>query len=54
MPLDIGIVFKPIPVRDSVIELDVVTLIKNVSIDFNILVKVFFFYNSFWAYDFNL
>ena len=40
----IGIAFNPIPVRDKVIELDVVAIIKNVSNDFNIVVKVLYFF----------
>ena len=40
--VDIGITIKPIPVRDSVIELDVVTII-NVSNDFSIVVIVLYF-----------
>ena len=32
--VDIGITIKPIPVRDSVIELDVVAITTNVSNDF--------------------
>ena len=38
--VDIGIAIKPIPVRDQVIELDVVAIITNVSNDFNIVVIV--------------
>ena len=45
--VDIGITIKPIPVRDKVIELDVVAIITNVSNDFNIVVIVLFFYSSF-------
>ena len=40
----IGITIRPIPVRDKVIELDVVTILTNVSIDFNVVVEVFFIY----------
>ena len=36
--VDIGIAIKPIPVRDKVIELDVVAIISNVSNDFSIVV----------------
>ena len=38
--VDIGIAIKPIPVRDKVIELDVVAIITNVSYDFSIVVIV--------------
>ena len=38
----IGITIKPIPVRDKVIELDVVAIITNVSNDFNIVVIVLY------------
>ena len=38
--VDIGIAIKPIPVRDKVIELDVVAIITNVSNDFSIVVIV--------------
>ena len=38
--VDIGKVIKPIPVRDKIIELDVVVIIKNVSNYFNIVVNV--------------
>ena len=51
--VDIGITIKPIPVRDSVIELDVVAIITNVSNDFSIVVIVFF-YISFSIYGFCL
>ena len=36
--VDIGIATKPIPVRDKLIELDVVAIITNVSNDFSIVV----------------
>ena len=39
--VDIGIAIKPIPVRKSVVELDVVAIIPNVSNDFNYVVNVF-------------
>ena len=38
--VDIGIASKPLPVRDKVIELDVVAIITNVSNDFSIVVIV--------------
>ena len=41
--VDIGITIKPIPVRDNVIELDVVAIITNVSNDFSIVVIVLYF-----------
>ena len=42
--VDIGITSKPIPVRDYVIELDVVAIITNVSNDFITVVIVLFFF----------
>ena len=46
--VDFGITIKPIPVRDNVIEFDVLTILTNVSDDFSILVIVFhFLYFSF-------
>ena len=50
----IGITIKPIPVRDNVIELDVVAIITNVSNDFSIVVIVYIFYISFLIYGFCL
>ena len=45
--VDIGIVIKPILVRDSVRELDVVAIITNVANGFNTVVNVFYnFYIS--------
>ena len=41
--VDIGIAINPIPVRDSVIELDVVAIITNVSNDFSIVGIVLYF-----------
>ena len=41
--VDIGITIKPIPVRDNVLELDVVAIIRNVSNDFSIVVIVLYF-----------
>ena len=41
--VDIGITIKPIPVRDNVIEIDIVAIITNVSNDFNIVVIVLYF-----------
>ena len=41
--VDIDITIKPIPVRDSVIELDVVAIITIVSNDFCIIVSVLYF-----------
>ena len=46
--VDIGIAMKPIPVRDKVIELDVVAIITNVSNDFSIVVIVFFIFYIFF------
>ena len=45
--VDIGIAINTIPVRDNVIELDVVAIITNVSNDFSIVVIVLYFYISF-------
>ena len=42
--VDIGIAIKPIPVRDKVIELDVVAILTNVADDFNIVVFVLYFF----------
>ena len=42
-PVDIGNTIKPIPVRDDVIELDVVAIITNVSNDFSIVIIVLYF-----------
>ena len=42
--VDIGITIKSIPVRDNVIELDVVAEITKVSNDFSIVVIVFFIF----------
>ena len=47
--VDIGLAIKPIPVRLIVIELDVVTIITDVSNDFNTVVIVLSFYISFWV-----
>ena len=41
--VDLGITIKPVPVRESVIELYVVVIITNVSNDFNIVVNVLYF-----------
>ena len=41
--VDIGITIKPIPVRDSIIELDVVAIITIVSNDLSIVVSVLYF-----------
>ena len=46
--VDIGITIKPIPVRDKVIELDVVATITNVSNDFSIVVIVLYFLYFFY------
>ena len=43
-----GITIKPIPVRLKVIELDVVAILTNVSIDFNIVVIVLYFFYFFF------
>ena len=42
--VDIGIAINPIPVRDKVIELDVVAISTNVSNDFSFVVIVFIFF----------
>ena len=39
IPIDTGIAIKPIAVRDSVTELDVVAIITNVSNGFNVVVN---------------
>ena len=39
----IGVAIKPIPVRLNVKQVDVVAKIRNVSSDFNIVVKVLYF-----------
>ena len=44
--VDIGIAINAIPVRNNLIELDVVAIITNVSNDFNIVVIVLYFYIS--------
>ena len=41
--VEIGITIKPIPLRDKIIELDVVAIITIVLTDFNIVVKVLYF-----------
>ena len=41
--VDTGIAMKPIPVRDNVIEVDVVAIITNVSNDFSIIVIFLYF-----------
>ena len=40
---DFGITIKPNPVSDSVIEVDVVAIITNISNDFSILGNVLYF-----------
>ena len=45
--VDIVITIKPIPVGLNVIELDVVTIITNVSNDFNIVVIILYFFYFF-------
>ena len=52
--VEIGITINPILVRDSVIELDVVAIITNVSNDFSIVVIVLYFFISFLIYGFCL
>ena len=54
IPLDIGMTINPNPVSDSVIELDVVARITNVSIGFNIVDNIFYFYFSFLIFHFYL
>ena len=46
VPLDIGIAIKPNSVRDSVIDLDVVAIIKIVSIDLIFVVIVLYLFLS--------
>ena len=43
-PVDIGITIQLIPVRENVIEIDVVAIKTYVSIDFNIVVNVVNFF----------
>ena len=43
VPVDFDIAISPTPVRLNVLELDVVSIITNVSIDFNIVVNVLYF-----------
>ena len=50
--VDIGIAIKPIPVRDKVIDLDVVTIKTNLSNDFSIVVIVLFFLYFFFDFFF--
>ena len=45
--VDIGITIKPIPVRDNVIELDILAVIIIVSFDFSIVVNVLYFFHFF-------
>ena len=45
--VDIGMANNPISVRDNVIELDVVTIITNVSNDFSTAVIVLYFLKIF-------
>ena len=47
--VDIGITNNPIPVRDKVIELDVLAIISKVSNDFSIVVIVLYF--SYFFFD---
>ena len=47
IPFDIGITIKPIPVRDNLIEIDVVAIKTIVSNDVNFVVNVCFFSNFF-------
>ena len=52
--VEIGTINNPIPVRGRVIELDVVTVITNVSNNFSYVVNVLYFYISFLIYAFYL
>ena len=47
IPLDIGIIINPIPLRDIDLQLDVVAIITIVSIDFNIVVNILYFLHIF-------
>ena len=47
--VDTGMAINPIPVRDNVIELDVVPIITNVSIDFSIVVSVLYSFFTFFS-----
>ena len=42
--IDIGIAINPVPVKETLLKLDVVAIITNVSIDFNIVVSDLYFY----------
>ena len=46
--VDIGIAISPIPVRDKVIEINVVATITNVSIDFDIVFSVLYLFYLFF------
>ena len=48
----IGIAIKPIPVRDNVVEVDVVAIITNVSNDFSVVVIVLYFLYFFFDFLF--
>ena len=52
MPVDIGKTINPGPVRDNVIEMDVVAILTNVSIGFNFVVNDLYFFVSFSFYRF--
>ena len=52
--VDIGITIKTIPVRDKLIELDVVTIVTEVSNDFDIVVTVLYYLYLFSSYYFCL
>ena len=45
--IDIGIAINPVPVTETLLKLDVLTIKTNVSNDFNIVVSVLYFYISF-------
>ena len=51
---DVGKKFRPIPVVDRVLELDVAPIITNLSTDSNILFIVLYFFIYFLIYDFCL
>ena len=52
IPVDIGMAIKLIPIRNNVIELDVVAIITNVSIDFEVVVNNLFLLYKFFHLNF--
>ena len=54
IPADIGRIIKPIPVIDSVIEVNVAPMITILSTDSNIVFRVLYFFYFFLIYGFCL